>query len=235
MNIFFTDKDPEVAARNLCDQHVIKMILESAQLLCTAHRVLDGIKLENLEILRKNKVRKVTRYYLEDACRNDGLYKATHVNHPCSIWVRESSANYYWLYGHMRYLNSVYLERFGKTHKVFREPMCNNNNNLTLAGRLASLPINITSSKEISLPPLAMPDKYKEKSVTQSYKNYMIGEKITMGKRPARWTAPHDVPEWYIIDNPHYQIVRAVTTENDKLKHLYTETKECQFTPSKTE
>jgi hypothetical protein len=42
MNIFYLDKDPIKAAEYSCDKHVVKMILESAQMLCTAHRVLDG-------------------------------------------------------------------------------------------------------------------------------------------------------------------------------------------------
>ena len=42
MNIFYLDTDPVLAAQMQCDKHVVKMILESAQMLCTAHRVLDG-------------------------------------------------------------------------------------------------------------------------------------------------------------------------------------------------
>ena len=42
MNIFYLDRDPVIAAQMMCDKHVVKMILESAQMLSTAHRVLDG-------------------------------------------------------------------------------------------------------------------------------------------------------------------------------------------------
>ena len=42
MNIFYLDRDPKIAAQMMCDKHVVKMILESAQILSTAHRVLDG-------------------------------------------------------------------------------------------------------------------------------------------------------------------------------------------------
>ena len=76
MNIFYLDEDPILAAQMHCDKHVVKMILESAQLLSTAHRLLDGNKLAD----------------------ERGLYKATHINHPSSIWVRKSSENYYWLW-----------------------------------------------------------------------------------------------------------------------------------------
>ena len=44
MNIFVLDNDPDTAARMMCDKHVVKMIVESAQMLSTAHRVLDGIE-----------------------------------------------------------------------------------------------------------------------------------------------------------------------------------------------
>lgn len=63
MNIFYLDENPNLCAQYHCDRHVIKMILESAQLLCTALNVVAG--------------QQVTPY------------KSTHVNHPCSIWVRE--------------------------------------------------------------------------------------------------------------------------------------------------
>ena len=59
MNIFYVDQDPVKAAQMMCDKHIIKMILESAQMLCSAKRKLDGIeyyaKTNHLEILRKNK------------------------------------------------------------------------------------------------------------------------------------------------------------------------------------
>ena len=75
MNIFYLDKDPKKCAEMHCDKHVVKMILEYAQLLSTAHRVLDG----------------------NEWADHVGLYKATHKNHPSAIWARESAGNYFWL------------------------------------------------------------------------------------------------------------------------------------------
>ena len=74
MNIFALDDDPDVAATLHCDKHVIKMILESAQMLSTA-------------------------VYERDAALHDVLeaYKPTHTNHPCSVWVRASKQNFLWL------------------------------------------------------------------------------------------------------------------------------------------
>ncbi len=68
MNIFILDEDITKSAQAHCDKHVVKMILESAQLLCTA-----------------------VNYYAGEQVTP---YKSTHMNHPCSIWVRESLANF---------------------------------------------------------------------------------------------------------------------------------------------
>jgi len=72
MNIFYLDPDPRVCAGMHCDKHCVKMILETAQLLCTAHRVLDG----------------------DESADSLGLYKAAFKNHPCAVWVRECADNY---------------------------------------------------------------------------------------------------------------------------------------------
>lgn len=90
MNIFFLSNDPVEAAQNHNDKHVIKMILESAQLLCGAHIILDG--------------------------ENESLYRLTHKNHPCSVWCRESLDNYIWLYRLFVSLCDEYTHRYGKVH-----------------------------------------------------------------------------------------------------------------------
>jgi len=95
LNIFFVDSDPVVAAQSLVDKHVVKMILESAQLLSTAHRLLDGEEFEG-----KTKTgRKAKRWKLHDA-RENVIYSATHINHPSAVWCRQSVENYNWLVDH---------------------------------------------------------------------------------------------------------------------------------------
>ena len=42
MNIFYLHENPEICAEYHCDKHVVKMILETAQMLSTAHRIIDG-------------------------------------------------------------------------------------------------------------------------------------------------------------------------------------------------
>ncbi len=94
MNIFYLDKCPEKAARLQYNKHVVKMILESAQMLCTAHHVLDNrVKLlDNIP------------------------YKIAHVNHPSTKWARENHYQYQWLYWHMMALGDEYTKRYGKKH-----------------------------------------------------------------------------------------------------------------------
>jgi hypothetical protein len=92
MNIFFLDKDVRKCAQYHCDKHVVKMILETAQLLCGAHHVTSE---DNQHI----------------------PYKLSHKNHPCSIWVRESLFNYLLLCELGLELCTEYSYRYGKRHK----------------------------------------------------------------------------------------------------------------------
>ena len=94
MNIFYLDKNPSIAAEMACDKHVVKMILESAQLLSTAHRVIDG----------------------DEYADKVGLYKMAHKNHPSTIWTRTSTENYMWLNRYFGALCREYTYRYGKHH-----------------------------------------------------------------------------------------------------------------------
>jgi len=93
MNIFILDLDPKKCAKYTCDKHVVKMILESAQMLSTACRI-SGI--------------------------NEG-YKSSYINHPCNIWVRDSLENWKWLRSLVIELNKEWQKRFNhkRNHKSF--------------------------------------------------------------------------------------------------------------------
>lgn len=91
MNIFILDLDPEKNAQYHVDKHVVKMITEHNQLLCTAHHVAGS--------------------------KYTPPYKKTHANHPCAIWVRESLTNYIWLTELNWWLCKEYTYRYGKNHK----------------------------------------------------------------------------------------------------------------------
>lgn len=90
MNIFISDTDPVIAAQNLDDKRVVKMILESAQMLCTA------LHINNASHLAK--------------------YKKTHENHPSNVWTRASDSNYKWLLSHFEALCDEYTYRYNKVH-----------------------------------------------------------------------------------------------------------------------
>ena len=90
MNIFYLHSDPVEAAKLQYNKHVVKMILESAQMLCVAHHVYGN--------------------------SNDVPYKEVHLNHPSTRWTRLCRANYMWLYDHMIALGDEYTKRYGKTH-----------------------------------------------------------------------------------------------------------------------
>ena len=80
MNIFILHEDPVVAAQMLCDRHVPKMIVESAQMLSTAHRLLDGIPEK-----RPSKSGKTIQTYYAFGDERDKLYyAAVHKHHPCT-------------------------------------------------------------------------------------------------------------------------------------------------------
>lgn len=184
MNIFVLDKDPSISAKYMCDKHVVKMILESCQLLSTAHRVLDGIKVETIT----SKNRKYTSYKMKDPYVlgttipfESFLYKSTMVNHPCSIWCRETSINYRWLAIHTISLIQEYTNRYSKTHA-----------SENLAYWLEkNFPKNI---KFGHLTPfaLAMPDQYKCSDAVLSYRKYYINEKSKF----AKWKNGN-TPTWY--------------------------------------
>jgi hypothetical protein len=93
MNIFALDKNPEIAAQYHNDKHVVKMILETAQLLSTAHH---HFKTPYAEF----------------------LYKPTHTNHPSAIWVRENNENYKWAYDLLKALIKEYAYRYNKIHST---------------------------------------------------------------------------------------------------------------------
>ncbi len=189
MNIFYLDSDAQVCAEMHNDKHVVKMILEYAQLLSTAHRVLDGV-----EIIEKKYVlgslparwRKCKVWKLNDD-RDSILYKATHMNHPSAKWARHSIWNYYWLYTLLNALCKEYTFRYGKIHKCERSGLLN---------RLQTTPISIPIG-HFTAPWRAMPDEFKvDRAITdytvKSYRAYYLGAKVKM----SRWT-DRAMPVWF--------------------------------------
>lgn len=119
MNIFYLDKDPRQCAEWMVDKHVVKMIVETAQLLSTAHRIIDGMEVQ-LVLEKDGKRRKKSVWVLDDA-RNDIFYNATHRNHPSAVWVRQAVENYNWCVDHLFALGDEYTHRYGKQHATIRK------------------------------------------------------------------------------------------------------------------
>ena len=186
MNIFYLNNDPKICAEMHLDKHVVKMILEYAQLLSTAHRVLDGTVSTRLS----KSGRKQQYYPLADE-RDNFLYSATHVNHPSAVWVRYSYENYEWLYKLFIALLDEYTHRYGRIHATAR-----------LIDALYTPPIHIPKGIGFTEPTPAMPnevkvlrevatDRYEIDSI-ESYHKYYIHNKVHI----AKWTK-REIPLWY--------------------------------------
>ena len=168
MNIFVLHENASTAAQMMCDKHVVKMIVESGQMLSTAHRVLDGI--EYTELSKNN--RRIKRWKLESQSMEKLLYKASFVGHPCTQWVMQSDKNYLWLAKHALELCREYTRRYGKHHK---------------ADDMLSLiryryPENIKKTNSITPFAQAMPDEYKTEDAVEAYRAYYLGEKTYFAK-----------------------------------------------------
>jgi len=178
MNIFYLDRDPKTCAEYHCDKHVVKMIIEYAQLMSTAHRILDGQEYTDLTA----NGRKIKRWRLPDE-REQRLMKASHINHPSNVWARANHLNYKWLYEMWVHLLDEYTYRYVKVHACAR-----------LKDDLAKLPEKISVGLCETEPTPAMPDDCKiPNNVLASYHKY-YNEKKT---RFARWTK-RSTPNWYI-------------------------------------
>lgn len=177
MNIFVLDNDPVIAAKYMCDKHVVKMIVETAQMLSTAHRYLDGT-----EYIDKTATgRKVKRYKHPDHYVDEMLCKAVMINHPCTKWTIETNSNYLWLVRHGFSLLEEYRNRYDNIHSMQD----------LFSYHLMWQPYNI---KRDELTPFAqaMPDKYKSSDAVEAYRNYYIHEKA----RFARWKNKN-IPVWF--------------------------------------
>ena len=99
MNIFFLDKTPELSAEMLCDKHIPKMLLESAQMLSTAlHSHTMGI--------------------------STGIYKEAYPNHPMTKWVGFNRDNFNWALENAMWIDEEYKTRFKKQHKSGKVIQC---------------------------------------------------------------------------------------------------------------
>lgn len=159
MNIFWLDEDPVQSAKWHCDKHVSKMIVEYGQILSTAADI-------------KN--------FHDASC----MYEPVHNHNPdVHEWAAESADNYIRLLKMARALADEYNERYGGTHKTYREVLSKID--------IGSITLEHRGFTE---PPLCMPDEYKvEGDYVKSYRNY-----YNHGKRWEMSWFGREKPEWYI-------------------------------------
>lgn len=155
MNIFVVSSDPVECAICLDDKRLIKMIVESAQMLSTA----------------------VARYGVK------APYRATHINHPCTLWSGDSKANYEWHIALLKSMGDEYTRRFSKDHK-------------SIVDCFASLKEKASFIPEGKLTPFKNCSMFKDiEEVHEAYRVTLI-EKWKRDKRPPKWTNASK-PTWF--------------------------------------
>lgn len=152
MNIFVTDPSPRESAVLLCDRHIVKMVVETGQILSTA-----------------------VLYHSPEA--EEGLYKATHRNHPCVVWARSRRSSFQWLCTHGIELAMEYQARYGRVHKT-----------LEVIQRASSLSSLIPLSPGLDSFVYCGPEEHLKSNVTESYRTYLSEKYRSWGPKKARWT-----------------------------------------------
>ncbi len=148
MNIFFIDKCPIKSAQQLCDKHVVKMVLETAQMCSTAMHEWDYAK------------------------HMEHVYKSAYVNHPMTVWVRDNVHNIAWAVAHGIEIAKEYTRRYGKIHKSTKvlEEINHKFTCVLSGGPLFNYSLHTT-------PPQCMPDQFKCDDYVEAYRNYYRTDK----------------------------------------------------------
>lgn len=148
MNIFVLDRNPIIAAQFLCDQHIRKMGIESAQMLSTAH----WLAWEQILEAPKGALRERQAWLRRNVPENaQPPYSIALPNHPCTVWVREAKPNYRWLLLHAIEIQRINENMYNRPHKTSE-----------VVNWLRRLPPNtMRQSIRITEFPLCMPDDCK--------------------------------------------------------------------------
>lgn len=185
MNLFVLSNDAVEAARLQCDKHVTKMTVESAQMLSTAHRMLDGVISKQRSKSGKTTVK---HWRLEDE-RDSILYKAVHMSHPCTVWTMKTRSNYEWHFEHYRALAEEYKYRYGRDHKSW----------VDLCDVLRTPPRNIPQGP-LTTHPLAMKSNPECMYPDDPVKSYRLFYQTKQDRFKMVWSK-RDVPEWFHVRN----------------------------------
>ena len=150
MNIFILEDTIEGCAQSMCDKHVVKMMLEYVQLLSTTVHAIGEV----------------------------GPYKATHQNHPCAVWARQSRQNYEWLWNLADATGIEYTFRYGKQHKSWL--------------LMSNIPRTLLALPDKALTPFVNCTPYKDIPIIKAYRHYYNTDKAYF----AKWKNGN-VPEWF--------------------------------------
>lgn len=176
MNIFVLHWNPRKAARWHADKHVVKMLLESVQMLYTTHWVIcypSLLKCRSPQALSKVQKKlpvpplfrvEKAPFQLKDPTQRG--FRPVHVHHPCTRWVRESIHNYMWLCSLAVCLAEEHQHRWpGSLHSCSEH-----------AKWLYEHPPRLSSIPQTHFA-IAMPDEYKKNDPIQSYRSFYSGSK----------------------------------------------------------
>jgi hypothetical protein len=181
MNIFVLSRCPVEAAQMQCNKHVVKMIVESAQMLSTSHRMLDGKLYKGLSKSGKRMVKKWKLSHNDDI-----VYNAVHVGHPCTVWTMKSIENYKWHYEHFEALCKEYTLRYGKIHASW-----------TKLGQILSVPPKNIPQIGLTKFALAMNDQ-PQCMFDDPVKAYKAFYQTKQDRFKMEWTV-RDVPSWFVV------------------------------------
>ena len=181
MNIFALSQDPKEAAKAHGDKHVVKMILESCQMLYTAHWISAHPELllhkAPIKVAAAQKLRSVPECIStapKRKCANESGFRPVHLHHPCTVWVRTTLANYMWLTELALALSDEYEYRFAQGSKS-KIHSCKAH-----AQWLQANPPALPDSPRTPFA-LAMPDEYKMPDPVASYIQFYTGSKKERG------------------------------------------------------
>ena len=178
MNIFFLDTNIKKSIQYHCDKHVVKMILEYAQILSTCHHEIDDIASSVL----------------------GEIYKSTHKNHPSTRWTMAHKSHYDTVYAMLVSALEEYTHRYGKIHKTSRLlGVLKNAPNLINNSGIVHM---VDTTQFTTLPPQCMGEQYFIEpknptdmyAVVNAYRAYYMGEKASLLSYKNR-----ELPQWVIL------------------------------------
>tara|TARA_Y100000004_G_C8930030_1_gene419484 strand:+ start:1140 stop:1643 length:504 start_codon:yes stop_codon:yes gene_type:complete len=143
MNIFVVDEDPVIAGQCLCDAHVLKLIVESCQTVCSALYI-NGAVEDQMPLTKSG-----------------SFWRGGYKHHPCTIWVSESRSNARWVIDHAKELLNQYKLRYGKDTHACEEPLA----------RFESM-LHMIPEKGLTPFVLAMDDEHKQEDAVLAYRSY---------------------------------------------------------------